>query len=127
MLRLQLIFIVSIVFVLTACSESSQSGVTQHDTDMFKLARMNGCMECHRVNATVIGPSWVEIAERYRDGSREEMIELMVERVKKGSSGNWLTFKGGNGMPPMERRVSEQHIRQIVTYILDIKAPSSTF
>ena len=90
---------------------------------LYKLAHSNGCIECHRISATVVGPSWEAISERYKDAPIVEIRELLVERVKKGSRGNWVTWKGGNGMPPLEKRVSQEAITQLVDYIIAIKRP----
>lgn len=92
------------------------------DSELFKLAHMNGCIECHTVSATTIGPSWNAIAERYKDLPRAEARAVLIESVKKGSQGKWLTWKGVDGMPPLERRVSEEHIEQLVDYILSLNA-----
>ncbi len=94
------------------------------DGAMYKLARMNGCIDCHRLNATVMGPSWQAVAERYRDAPFESVREMLIERVKKGSKGNWITWKAPDGMPPMERRVSSEHIETLVEYIISLnRAP----
>jgi len=104
-----------------ASAPSSQSSM---DGDMYKLARMNGCIDCHRLSATVMGPSWQAVAERYRDVPFESAREMLIERVKKGSKGNWITWKAPDGMPPMERRVSSEHIETLVDYIVSLnRAP----
>ena len=90
-------------------------------TELFKLARLNGCIDCHRTNGTVIGPSWMDIANRYKDAPTEATRELLIERVKKGSKGNWYTWKGGDGMPALERRVSAEAIEKLVDYILMLR------
>ena len=120
--------------LISACGESSNSGSSSSSSnaspklegDLYKLARMNGCIDCHRVKATVIGPSWQDIADRYKDAPREQAREILVERVKKGSKGNWITWKAPEGMPPMEKRVSEEHIIQLVDYIISLnRAPGA--
>jgi len=75
---------------------------------------------CNRVKATVIGPSWDAIAKRYQDVPRPEARALLIERVKKGSVGHWNTWKGGTGMPPLEKRVAAEHIERLVDYILSL-------
>ncbi len=91
------------------------------DAQLFKLAQMNGCIECHAVSATSVGPSWLAIAERYQAAPRAEAKALLVESVEKGSKGQWLTWKGGGGMPPLGRRVAKEHIEQLVEYIVSLK------
>ncbi len=117
-----LLFSLILGALLTGCGQQQpNSGKESEKAALFKLAHMNGCTECHRVAATVVGPSWTAIAERYKDAPVEEARILLIERVKKGSSGNWITWKGGDGMPPLERRVSAEHIEKLVDYILSLK------
>jgi cytochrome c len=103
---------------------SSASAEHQQNVDMYKLAHMNGCIDCHRLKSKVIGPTWQEIADRYKDAPLESAREILIERVNKGSKGNWITWKAPDGMPPMERRVSAEHIEILVDYILSLnRAP----
>lgn len=115
----QLLVLCSIA-MLTACSSSEQEANLSIHAEMYKLAHANGCIDCHRVKATVIGPSWDAISKRYQDVPRAEARALLIERVKKGSSGNWNTWKGGSGMPPLEKRVAAEHIERLVDYILSL-------
>lgn len=113
--------------LLTACeSQTTQDPQQKITAELFKLARLNGCMDCHRVNATVVGPSWKAIAERYKDAPLEEARRILIERVKYGSKGNWATWKGGDGMPPMEKRVPADTIETLVDYILSFNTHQST-
>ncbi|MDH5377480.1 MAG: c-type cytochrome [Gammaproteobacteria bacterium] len=112
--------------VLVACDRGIQTNedikLSKEDQASFhQMARNNGCFECHRISATVVGPSWVQIADRYKDAPFQEAKALLVESVKKGSNGKWMTFKGGDGMPPLERRVSDQAINELVEFILNLK------
>lgn len=91
--------------------------------ELFRLAHMNGCIECHIVNASTVGPSWNAISERYKDAPLSDARALLIESVKKGSRGKWVTWKGADGMPPLEGRVSEEHMEQLVDYILSLKRP----
>ena len=104
--------------LLTGCGQQgANDSVNQR---LFKLAHMNGCIECHTVSAATVGPSWMAIAERYKDTPRAEARALLIESVKKGSQGKWLTWKGGGGMPPLGKRVSEEHITELVDFILSL-------
>jgi cytochrome c len=49
-----------------------------------------GCINCHELNARVVGPSWTEVAKRYRDKSNDPAtLELLVKNVSRGSRDNW--------------------------------------
>lgn len=111
---------------LAGCGQASAPNAPNPEVDakLFKLAQMNGCIECHTVSAATIGPSWMAIAERYKDAPRDEARALLIDSVLNGSKGKWLTWKdGGEGMPPLGRRVATGDIEQLVDYILSLNTP----
>lgn len=116
-----LCLIISSMFLASCEQQGAGDSINQQ---LFKLAHMNGCIECHTVSATSVGPSWMAIAERYKDAPPSEARALLIESVKKGSKGKWLTWKGGDGMPPLEKRVSEEHIITLVDFILSLNPAS---
>jgi len=119
---MKLISVIVVAWLLTACgSDEALSAKDQLQGELFKVARMNGCIECHSISATVVGPSWKAVAERYKDADLDDARNLLIESVKKGSQGKYYTWKGGDGMPPLEKRVSEEVIVQLVDFILALK------
>jgi len=102
--------------------QSSEESVIKKNDNvaLFREAQLNGCIECHRVKATVVGPSWFEIAERYKDIPKKKARSLLIYSVKKGSRGKFATWKGGNGMPALENRVKDETIEKMVDYILQL-------
>lgn len=107
--------------LVSACGQQAKAPKPEVDAQLFKLAQMNGCIECHTVSAGNVGPSWMAIAERYKTAPLEEARALLVQSVMKGSKGKWLTWKdGGQGMPPLERRVAKEDVVQLVDYILSL-------
>ena len=115
---------VMIAMFLIGCGSQQESAKSvlekQENVALFKEAQMNGCIECHRVNATVVGPSWIEIAKRYKDIPRKKARSLLIYSIKKGSRGKFATWKGGNGMPALENRVGHETIVRMVDYILKL-------
>ncbi|MCI0668481.1 MAG: c-type cytochrome [Methylococcaceae bacterium] len=77
-----------------------------------KLATDNGCMACHKIDTKVVGPSFKEIAAKYKGDAGAEAA--MIDKVKKGGSG---TF-GAVPMPPNSPRVSDADIETLVKWIL---------
>ncbi len=113
--------VLGIVFLSQGCEQQANTSVeAQTRIALYKLARMNGCIDCHRIKATVIGPSWMDIAERYKNKPFAEAKALLVESVKKGSKGKFITLKGVDGMPPLEKRVEASVIELLVEYILSL-------
>jgi len=79
-----------------------------------KLAQSNGCMTCHAMDRKAIGPSYKEIADKYRNDKGAEA--KLVQKVKTGGSGVW----GPAPMPP-NAHVKEADIKAMVQWILALK------
>ena len=77
---------------------------------MHILARNSNCVACHRIDNKFIGPSFQEIAAKYKADSGAE--SSLIEKVKNGSSGAW----GAIPMPP--NAVHDEDIRALVQWIL---------
>jgi len=58
------------------------------------LATKNACTACHAVDKKLVGPSYQEVAAKYKGNAKAEAI--LVEKVKKGGVGTW----GQVPMPP---------------------------
>lgn len=81
--------------------------------DALDLATRSGCMACHKVDIKLVGPSYQEIAARYRGDVAA--LETLVAKVKSGGMGVW----GQIPMPP-NAHVSDEDIRTIVTWVLSL-------
>lgn len=111
-----------VVLLASGCGGSPGDSPKQNRSgELFRLAHMNGCVECHIINASTVGPSWNAISERYRDAPYDEARALLVHSIKKGSQGQYVTWKGADGMPPLEGRVSDEDIGRLVDYILQLR------
>ena len=80
-----------------------------------KLAQKSGCFACHSIDRKLVGPSWKEVAAKYR-GQKDAEARL-VAKVAKGGSGVW----GSSPMPPNAPRVGNDDIRTLVRFILSLK------
>lgn len=75
------------------------------------LAEKNACMACHAVDKKVVGPSFKEIAAKYKgDASAEAKL---AEKVKKGGSGVW----GPTPMPP-NPSIKDEDVKTLVKWVL---------
>lgn len=79
-----------------------------------KLLQSSGCMTCHGVDKKVIGPSYKEIATKYRSDKGAEAG--LIKKVKGGGKGVW----GEMPMPP-NAHVKDEDIKTMVQWILAIK------
>lgn len=87
---------------------------TQALADGAALARKSGCMACHSVDSRVVGPSFKEVAAKYK-GDQEAATKLAA-KVRTGGSGSF----GSMPMPPAPASVSDDDIKKIVAWILSL-------
>jgi cytochrome c len=79
-----------------------------------ELAKKHACFACHAVDKKLVGPSYKDVAAKYRADKGAEA--KMVEKVKKGGTGVW----GQVPMPP-NAAVPDADIRTLVKWILSQK------
>jgi cytochrome c len=75
------------------------------------VANSNACMGCHAVDRKLVGPSFQQIAAKYK-GDAQAPAKL-ARKVKDGGSGVW-------GMIPMpaHQSMSDADIRAVVDWVL---------
>ena len=78
------------------------------------LAKSSGCLACHTVDKKLVGPSYKEIADKYRKDKGAEAT--LIKKVKDGGKGNW----GDIPMPP-NAHVKDADIKTMVNWVLSIK------
>lgn len=78
------------------------------------LIAKSDCLACHQLEQKVVGPAYVEIAEKY--SPTEENIKLLAGKVIEGGAGNW-------GPIPMSPHptLPEADAMDMVKYILSLK------
>jgi cytochrome c len=102
--RLMLAMGLSFTLVAAASAEDAvPTGAT--------IARSNACMGCHTVDRKLVGPSFQQIAARYK-GDAQASARLM-RKVKDGGSGVW-------GVIPMPAHpsMSDADIRMVVDWVM---------
>lgn len=77
------------------------------------LANKSGCLACHAADKKIVGPSYKDVANKYRGDKDAE--NKLVEKVKKGGSGVW----GPVPMPP--NNVSDADAHSLVKWVLSMK------
>jgi len=80
------------------------------------IAANNGCMGCHAVATTIVGPAWKRVSQRYKN--TENAKDLLIAKIKSGSKGNWNAETKGQTMPGFEGRMTDEEISIVVDYIL---------
>jgi cytochrome c len=87
------------------------SAVADELEDMMKK---NGCNACHAEDKKVIGPSYKDVAAKYKGDATA--VAKLTDKVKKGGSGVW----GPIPMPP-NTAVKDPDIKKMVELILALK------
>lgn len=78
------------------------------------LAQKSGCLACHSIDKKVLGPSYKDVAAKYKGDKTAEA--KLIEKVKKGGSGVW----GPMPMPPNSPQVKDADIKTIVEWLLSV-------
>lgn len=75
------------------------------------LARKNGCAACHAPDKKVVGPSWKDIAGKYKGDAKA--VDTLADKVKAGGKGVW----GQVPMPP-QAKVADADLKAILGWAL---------
>jgi len=79
-----------------------------------ELAKKYMCMTCHTVDKKLVGPSYKDVAAKYKADKTAEA--KLYDKVKKGGTGVW----GQIPMPPNEK-VPDADVKAMVKWILAAK------
>lgn len=82
--------------------------------DALALAKKSGCLNCHALDKNVVGPAWKDVGAKYKGDKGAEA--KLIEKVKKGGSGNWGTVP----MIPNSPAVSDDNIKALVEFVLTL-------
>jgi cytochrome c len=78
------------------------------------LAKKHNCLTCHAVDKKVIGPSYQDVAAKYKGDAGAEA--KLITKVKNGGSGTW----GQIPMPP-NATVPDADVKLLVKWVLSAK------
>lgn len=78
------------------------------------LATSKNCMSCHAVERKVLGPSFKDIAARYKD--QKDAVDLLAGKIRKGGSGAW-----GPVPMPANNQVSEADAQKLAAWVMSTK------
>ena len=106
-----------IIVTLLAAAAAATLAAGAHAADAKAneaLAAASGCLACHTAEKRLVGPSFKEIADRYRQDKSAETN--LMQKVKAGGKGEW----GDIPMPP-NAHVKDADIRILAQWILSTK------
>ncbi|SEF31813.1 c-type cytochrome [Variovorax sp. NFACC27] len=78
------------------------------------LATSKNCMSCHAVERKVLGPSFKDVAAKYKDD--KGAVDALASKIMKGGSGVW-----GPVPMPANNQVSEADARKLAAWVLSTK------
>ncbi|RIX85097.1 c-type cytochrome [Acidovorax cavernicola] len=78
------------------------------------LATSKNCMSCHAVERKVLGPSFKDIAAKYKDD--KGAANTLATKIIKGGAGVW-----GPVPMPANNQVSEADAKKLAAWVLSTK------
>lgn len=72
------------------------------------------CLTCHKVDARIVGPAYVDVANKYE--ATEANIEMLAGKIINGGAGSW----GDIPMAP-HAALSTEDAKEMVKYIFSLK------
>ncbi|MCB0548739.1 MAG: ThuA domain-containing protein [Phaeodactylibacter sp.] len=82
-----------------------------------RLIEESNCLSCHQIDKTSVGPSYLQVAERYKKES-PALVEKLARKIISGGSGAW-----GEVAMSAHPHLSLPQTRKIVEYILSLDEP----
>ena len=76
-----------------------------------EIAKDAACLACHAANRRLVGPSFREVAERYKAEPKAE--DMLTLKVRNGGQGNW-----GPVAMPSNAQLHDDDLRAVVRWIL---------
>ncbi len=106
-------FILSALFLVGMHSVQASS----ENSKALVIAKENSCLGCHAINKKIVGPSYQEIATKYKNNSSANTF--LKNKIQKGGAGTW-------GLVPMpaNTRLTDAELSILVPWILQ-GAPSN--
>lgn len=78
------------------------------------LAMSKNCMSCHAVERKLLGPSFKDVAAKYKDD--KGAADMLATKIMKGGSGVW-----GPVPMPANMQVSDADAKKLAAWVLSTK------
>lgn len=83
--------------------------------DMPEVAKKNNCTACHAIDKKVVGPSFMDVAKKYKGDATAEA--KLITKVSKGGAGVW----GSMPMPANDAAGKKQdQMKEVVQFVLGL-------
>ncbi|MDD5298247.1 MAG: c-type cytochrome [Rhodocyclaceae bacterium] len=78
-----------------------------------EIAQKAGCLACHTVDKKLVGPSYKDVAAKYK--GQGDALAKLSDKVRKGGAGVW----GPIPMPPnVVDKISDADLKTVVGWVL---------
>ena len=114
---MKIIYISIVTTLFIALSQAVYADVASETIALVKNAKAD-CLNCHKIDKKIVGPAWKDVADRYKGDATAH--DTLVERVIKGSRGQWSDQTGGLPMTPHPVKPTKEEVDQIVASILKL-------
>ena len=91
---------------VTAASVKAEAG----PASPAAIAETAGCLGCHAATTRLVGPSYVEVADKYKG---QDVTAKLIAKVRAGGEGVW----GSVAMPPQEE-IKDEDLKKLLAWIL---------
>lgn len=98
------------IVIAAAAALALTTGIASADQ---ALAQKSACMSCHQLDKKVVGPSYKDVAKKYKGDAKA--AEHLVSVIKKGGKGVW----GPVPMPP-HPQVSDDNAAKLANWVLSL-------
>lgn len=80
------------------------------------LVEGNDCLRCHGLVRHYVGPSFQQIAGRYR--GREDAADYLARKIREGGAGEW-----GRAIMPRHPHIDAAQSLQMAAWLLSLPSP----
>lgn len=80
------------------------------------LVEGNDCLRCHGLVRHYVGPSFQQIAGRYR--GREDAADYLARKIREGGAGEW-----GHAIMPRHPHIDTAQSLQMAAWLLSLPSP----
>ena len=84
----------------------------------LRLVEASDCLRCHGMERHYAGPSFQQIAARYRD--RADAVDYLAGKIRNGSVGAW-----GRTVMPRHPQVTEAQAREMAQWLVSLPVPAA--
>lgn len=98
----------------TEAKPEAKAGPELSEAEGMQLAKTKNCLACHALDKKVVGPSFRDVAAKYRGDATAEA--RLADKIAKGGGGVW----GSTVMPPSPQ-VNEADRKALARFVLSLK------